>query len=45
MEKLRYILPETISTKHNITIRGELIITDNKHISLGYKNARNEPRN
>ena len=40
-EKLKYILPQTISIIDSVTIRGELVITDNKHLQFGYKNARN----
>lgn len=40
-EKLRHILPDTITFINSITIRGELVITNDKHIAMGYKNARN----
>lgn len=40
-EKLKYILPQNISAKDTLVIRGELMLCDDAHIELGYKNPRN----
>lgn len=39
-EKMKTILPE-IKIKDYIALRGELLLTDDEHLKLGYKNRRN----
>lgn len=39
--KLRHILPNSIPSTNSIYLRGELTLTDNSHVELGFKNRRN----
>ncbi len=40
-DKLMYILPQTIPSEKAIEVRGELTLTGDDHIALGFKNRRN----
>lgn len=39
-EKIKYILPK-IDYKNHVSLRGELLLTGNDHLDMGFKNRRN----
>lgn len=40
-EKVKYILPCVIDFKQDLDIRGEFTLTNDSHVTLGFKNRRN----